>query len=290
MVGSNKRHGSRNNGRHQRGGILYCNNAADQVIYPYMHDEPFPPYKTLPKYNTRVFKIFVATNLARIRMFMCKDTPDYSIFTIKGESFIEFGKHLRSMCENLMQNQSGLDEQLPSGWVMTLDKHYVNIFTNTKQVDKPTKEVNDEVEAWSLSTIKKLEQQVMPAPGSAAIRPTLTADKRNITTNEKVTITPSYGNSATLMLSIYKPTRTIIANSDANESAEDVKNGLIKKTHGVEPFTYEKLPPGIYVLRLIGDDSSQSDPLMITVEEPNPNVGGKTRGHKRRACKRTRKH
>jgi len=83
---------------------------------------------------------------------------------------------------------------------------------------------------------------------------------------------------------------TFIANSDVSDSAENKQNGLTAEYSG-KPFTYEGLPAGTYTLRLIGNDSSKSDPLTITVEEPKPSgTGGKTRRHKRRPCKRTRKH
>jgi hypothetical protein len=286
MVGSNKTYGkTRNNRRHQRGGLLSWGNFADQAIYPYMHDDPVSPYKALPQYNTSEFKLFVANNIDPIRMFTSFDgsQPNYGIFTLKGQKFIDFGNHLRAMRDVMWKKQSALvgNQHLPDnlhlGWVMTPDNQYVNIFTNQKQAGKPTQEA-DGKDAWSLSVIEK----------QAIVRPTLTADKTKITTTEKVTITPTYGDSATLMVTICQP--TMIVNSDVNDSAENKPNGLIKTTHGSAPFSYENLPAGKYVLRLIGN-STESEPLTITVEEPKPSGrGGKTRRHKRRACKRTRRH
>lgn len=302
MVGSNKKHGNtRNNRRHQRGGMLSNANIADQLIYPYMHDVPFPPYKALEQYNTPEFKAFVAANINDIRLFMGTPALNLSMFTVKGQTFIEFGKFLRNSFNTRFDNQhsalmSGqlIDDELPLGWVTTPDNQYVNIFTNTKQAAKPVKQAEDAL--WSVqrqaSLVPAMKRPILTAvrPTLTSVRPTLTADKTNITTEETVTITPTYGKSATLMVTRCEP--PMIANSDANNEALDTINGLIKETHGSAPFVYNNLPPGTYVLRLIGDDSSDSDPLTITVEEPKSSGrGGKTRGHKRRPCKRrTRNH
>lgn len=295
MVGSNKKHGkTRNNRRHQRGGMLSPQNIADQLIYPYMHDDPFYPYEALSQYNTSAFKLFVANHIDPIRRFTIDPTsePDYTIFTIKGQKFIDFGKYLRTAYRSRFDQQHAsllrsisLPDELPSGWVMTKDNQYVNIFTNQKQAGKPTKEA-DGKDMWSLG------KQAAQIKATAIVRPTLTADKTNIIAGkagEKIHITPLYRNSATLMLTIGKP--PIIANSDVNAKAADVKNGLTSEYIG-KPFIYnEELQPGTYVLQLIGDDSSKSDPLTFTVEEPKSSgSGGKTRRYKRRPCKRTRKH
>ena len=262
---------TRNNRRHQRGGVMSCKNIADVVIYPYMHDHPLPPYEALPQYNTPEIKLFVATNIQGIRDFMCTPPPNYTIFALTGEqNIIEFGKHLYKRCQNLFSSQvdkiaTGTELQgLPLGWIKAGDQ-YVNIFTNERQSAKPIKE----------------------AIQGTSVRPTLTADKTNIIEGETVTITPTYGNSATLMVTICNP--PMIANSDINEKAENVKNGLTSEYSG-KTFAYEGLPSGTYVLQLIGDDSSKSEPLTITVEPKSSGKGGKTRGHKRRASKRTRKH
>ena len=276
---------TRNNRRHQRGGVLSCSNVADMVIYPYMHDHPLPPYEASLQYNTREIKLFVANNIQKIRDFMCTPPPNYTIFSVTGKQTIaNFGKYLYERCEKLFSSQSesiekGIKlESLPSGWIKAGDQ-YVNIFTNEEQRAKPTKEATDEL--WSLS------RKVSPKPQGTSVRPTLTADKTNIIEGETVTITPTYGKSATLMVTICNP--PMIANSDINEKAENVKNGLTSEYSG-KTFAYEGLPSGTYVLQLIGDDSSKSEPLTITVEPKSSGKGGKTRGHKRRASKRTRKH
>ena len=153
-------------------------------------------------------------------------------------------------------------------------------FTNEARSEKPTKEADSGL--WSVQR-QILLSQVPPT----SVRPTLTADKTNIIEGETVTITPTYGNSATLMVTMCKP--PIIANSDVNDAAKNVQNGLNTEYSG-KPFIYEGLPAGTYTLRLIGNDSSESDPLTFTVEPKSSGKGGKTRGHKRRASKRTRKH
>jgi hypothetical protein len=294
MVGSNKKHGV--NRRHQRGGTLSLQNVADQVIYPYMHDKLFPPYQALPKYNTLEIKLFVANNINNIRHFLVAP-KNLTIFTTAAfsaapgirQKFIEFGNHLYDSCHQRfdaqlksLQNDSTSPSPLPLGWISANNNQYVNIFTNEAQSVKPTREADSGL--WSVNRQDSLA--AIKRPTLTSVRPTLTADKTNIIEGETVTITPTYGNSATLMVTVCNP--PIIANSDINESAENKENGLNAEYSGI-PFTYDNLPPGKYVLRLI-EGSTESEPLTITVEPKSSGKGGKTRGHKRRASKRTRKH
>ena len=282
MVVSNKKHGV--NRRHQRGGLLSRQNVADQMIYPYMHDELFPPYQALPKYNTLEIKLFVANNINNIRHFLVAPMNLIIFSTTLKQQIIDFGRHLHESCERhfkaqleSLQSDSTSPSGLFSGWIIAGNNQYVNIFTNKSQRDKPTNEATNGM--WSLSRISSLS----PKPQG----PTLTADKTNIIEGETVTITPTYGNSATLMVTMCEP--PIIANSDVNDAAKNVQNGLNTEYSG-KPFTYKGLPAGTYTLRLIGNDSSESDPLTFTVKPKSSGKGGKTRGHKRRASKRTRKH
>lgn len=305
MVGSNKKHGV--NRRHQRGGLLSRQNVADQVIYPYMHDAPFPPYEALSHYNTLEIKSFVASNINKIRQFLVtpKDLTMFSVAALSAttnpkmqQKFIDFGKHLHESCKRRFDAQLNAGSTSPSallpGWISANNNQYVNIFTNQAQSEKPTREADSEL--WSVQRLLSLVPPSSVRPSSVrptSVRPTLTANKTKLTTGETVTITPTYANSATLRVDMTQKNSapmTFIANTDVNPDAEDVENGLTAE-YSDKPFTYEGLPAGTYTLRLIGNDSSESDPLTITVEEPKASGrGGKTRRHKRRPCKRTRKH
>jgi hypothetical protein len=133
-----------------------------------------------------------------------------------------------------------------------------------------------QVSAAQVSAAQVSAAQVSAAQSSAVVRPTLTSDRTEITTGDSVTITPSYGEVATLMVTIFNADdgsdTTIIANSDINDTAQDVTGGLNKTIHGDNPFTYTGLKPGAYSLRLIGEypggNSISLEPLIITVKAP----------------------
>jgi hypothetical protein len=224
------------------------------------------------------------------------------------QTWMNFVQYLRDRVNKIKQQEfdtamailrdplSSPPPELPNGWISNgtpLGPSYINIYTNKSTTIKPSIAASEsqwqsgaQVSAAQVSAAQVSAAQVRPSSGSAAqvsaaqssavVRPTLTSDRTEITTGDSVTITPSYGEFATLMVTIFDADdgsdTTIIANSDINDTAQDVMGGLNKTIHGDNPFTYTGLKPGAYSLRLIGEypggNSISSEPLIITVKAP----------------------
>ena len=234
------------------------------------------------------------------------------VLHIHMQKWMNFVQYLRDRVINIKQQEfdtamailrsplsSPSPPELPNGWISNgtpLGPSYINIYANKSTTIKPSIAASEsqwqsgaqvsaaqvrpssgsaaQVSAAQVSAAQVSAAQVSAAQSSAVVRPTLTSDRTEITTGDSVTITPSYGEFATLMVTIFDADdgsdTTIIANSDINDTAQDVMGGLNKTIHGDNPFTYTGLKPGAYSLRLIGEypggNSISSEPLIITVK------------------------